>query len=94
MILNDQKIFIKWGSQHKKYYELRGYKYTKIGDEFEVRIEDLTNGNNVKIKIQCDYCNEESGFHGDKICRVKHILTQIIAEIVPEKNSGIIISPP
>ena len=34
-------VKIKWNSRIKKHYEELGYVYTKMGEEFEVKIEDL-----------------------------------------------------
>ena len=45
---------IKWHSNYKKWYESKGYKYTKMGNEFEVNIEDLTDGSNALVEVQCD----------------------------------------
>ena len=45
---------VKWNASNKKYYESLGYIYTKMGDEFEVRIEDLTKGSHVKVDCLCD----------------------------------------
>ena len=45
-----------WNSRYKKYYVDLGYKFTKMGDEFEVKVEDLTKGSNSIIYVQCDYC--------------------------------------
>lgn len=49
-------VKVKWGTKTKKYYEERGYKYTKQGDEFEVKIEDLTESSHALVEIRCDYC--------------------------------------
>ena len=51
-------VKIKWNSKIKKYYESLGYIFTKMGDEFEVNVEDLTKGSNVKVDCLCDCCGE------------------------------------
>lgn len=56
MILN-QKIILKWAYSTKEYYISRGYKYTKIGDEFSINVNDLQKGSWIKVKFVCDYCN-------------------------------------
>lgn len=56
MSLVSKKIKIKWSTLNKKHFESKGYIYTKIGDEFEVRIEDLSKGSNVYVDVQCDNC--------------------------------------
>jgi len=47
---------IKWNPANKKWYENKGYIYTKMGDEFEVKVEDLSVGSNSLVDIQCDGC--------------------------------------
>lgn len=54
MILQDQKIKIKWKS--KKEYESKGYVYTGYLTELEVDIKDLSLNSSTKVNIQCDYC--------------------------------------
>ena len=39
MGIKKQKVIVKWSSKTKKYYEEKGYKFTKIKDEFEVDIK-------------------------------------------------------
>lgn len=46
----------KWHGNTKKHYETLGYHFTKIGDEFEVDVMDLTRGSEEKVEVQCDYC--------------------------------------
>lgn len=77
MILQD-KIKIKWNSKNYKKYKDLGYKYTKMGDEFEIKIEELSPYSKFKIKVQCDYCGKifdtdwrtarKSFYNGEKIC--------------------------
>lgn len=57
MLVNNQKVIVKWNAKSKAYYESKGYKYTKMKDEFEVNIEDLPLANKSNVKVQCDYCN-------------------------------------
>ena len=47
---------VKWHPRAKKHYESLGYIFTKYGDEFEVKIEDLTKGSQVKVDCLCDNC--------------------------------------
>ena len=57
MIL-DTMVSIKWNGNNRKIYEPLGYQFTKNGDEFKVKLEDLSSGSHAKIKVQCDYCGE------------------------------------
>jgi hypothetical protein len=58
MLLSKTAI-VKWNNKTKYHYIEKGYIFTKIGDEFEVKINDLTKGSIVKIELQCDYCNKK-----------------------------------
>ena len=55
-MLCNQTIEVKWNSKTKKHYIELGYSFTKMGDSFWVSPEHLTNGSNVFVQIQCDYC--------------------------------------
>jgi len=57
IILKTKIVNIRWNPKNKKWYESKGYTYTKMGDEFEVKVEDLTERSHVRIEVQCD--NEE-----------------------------------
>lgn len=52
-------VKIKWCPSNKKRYESLGYIYTKMGDEFEVKVEDLTNNSIKKVACVCDNCNKD-----------------------------------
>lgn len=67
MIIENQIVKIKWNSKNKKYYENKGYKYTKMKDTIFVHIEDLPNNSTHMVKCICDYCNIE---FERKLCRV------------------------
>lgn len=43
----------------KNYYIEKGYVFTKVGDLFEVKVEDLPYASNVYVNVQCDYCGEK-----------------------------------
>lgn len=87
MIIPNQKFIVKWGPSNKKHYESFGYKFTKVGDSFEVKLEELPKKSHLHIKIQCDYCGEVievtlTNYNrktvGDKDCcsKCKHLKTQ------------------
>lgn len=48
-----------WNSKHKKYYESKGYKFTKLHDEFFVNIEHLQKTSQRQVRIICNFCNKE-----------------------------------
>ena len=55
-MLISENVKIKWNSRNKKHYVELGYVYTKMGDEFEVKVSDLTSGSNARVDVRCDYC--------------------------------------
>jgi hypothetical protein len=58
-MLLTKTVKIKWGNRNKNYYISKGYNFTKNGDEFEVKIEDVTENNSkVYVDVLCDYCNK------------------------------------
>lgn len=52
-----QKVKIKWSGTSRQHYIDLGYSYTKIGDFFEVDVNDLSKGSCTIVKIKCDYCD-------------------------------------
>jgi hypothetical protein len=56
MIISEY-VSVKWNSKNKSYYVNKNYTYTKMGDSFEVKIEDLLKGSNYDIVVKCDYCD-------------------------------------
>ena len=59
MGLISKTVIIKWNSRNKKYYEELGYNFTHYGDEFIVKIKDLTINSKIKVKCLCDSCKKE-----------------------------------
>lgn len=53
-MLLDTIVKLKWHPRNKERYENLGYNYTKIGQEFEVKIDDLSKGSPVKVHVKCD----------------------------------------
>ena len=51
-------VKIRWNAKNKRRFVDLGYKFTKMNDTFDVKVEDLSNGSSAKIKVQCDYCGE------------------------------------
>ena len=54
-----QKVKIIWNTRNKKWYESKGYIFTKMGEEFEVNFEDLSKASTAKINLKCDYCGKD-----------------------------------
>ena len=57
-MLLSKNVTLKWNSKNKKYYELKGYKYTKMNAAFKVEIKDLSYGSKAMVKCSCDYCGD------------------------------------
>lgn len=57
-IVNDY-VDMVWSTYQKKRYIDLGYKFTKIGDTFRVKLEDVSPTSNVFIDVICDYCGKE-----------------------------------
>lgn len=50
---------MRWNSRNVRRYQKMGYRYTHIGDEFDVKIEDLPPYSKARIALRCDYCGRE-----------------------------------
>lgn len=59
MLVENQKIQIKWSNANKKYYQDKGYIFTGNGKCFDVDANDLMHGTNINVKIKCDCCGRE-----------------------------------
>lgn len=57
-MLISKTAIVKWNSRNKKIYESKGYVFTKMGEDVEVRIEDLTLSSKAKVQVLCDFCKE------------------------------------
>lgn len=58
-MLNQKQVKIKWNNANKKKYIEKGYKFTKIGEEFAVDIVDLLCYSDIPVSVVCDYCGKE-----------------------------------
>ena len=43
----------------KEYYESKGYKIDKLGQEIYINTKDISPNSHIKINYICDYCGEE-----------------------------------
>ena len=57
-MLISKTVKIKWCSNNKEWYLSKGYIFTKMYNEFEVKVEDLQDGSNVNVKVKCDNCEK------------------------------------
>ena len=58
MGLITKEVMMRWHSGNKKLYLSKNYNYTKMKDEFLVKIEDLTIGSHAEVDIECDGCGK------------------------------------
>lgn len=58
VLISDQIVKIKWSSSNKSRLIELGYSFTKIGNELDIKAEDLSPSSKTKVKVQCDYCKK------------------------------------
>jgi len=58
MGLISKEVEMKWHPNNKEWYEDKGYVFANYGDQFEVKIEDLSKGSTALVQVQCDSCGE------------------------------------
>lgn len=59
MLLKDELVEMKWSSANKRRYVELGYEYTKRGDSFYPKAEDVLKcSSGAKIPVRCDYCGK------------------------------------
>lgn len=59
MLDKNLEVKQKWNNNTKKWYESKGYEFTKRNDCFNVKIKDLPNYSKVLVYPICDYCGEK-----------------------------------
>jgi len=71
MAILEKEVSIKYNSKKAKYYENLGYSFpksvdkwgkqrTKRGEEIFVKVEDLSDGSNIKVTKICDICGKKN----------------------------------
>lgn len=58
MIDMDKKVIVSWNPKNIGYYKNKGYKFTKLYDEFEVSVYDLHPNSNIILSNTCDHCGK------------------------------------
>lgn len=58
-MLITKHVLVKWNPTTRLYFENLGYMYSKHNDAFEIPIEHLPVSSNIKIELQCDYCEKK-----------------------------------
>jgi hypothetical protein len=52
-----KQVKTTWSANNKDHYESLGYQFSGFRKPLFAKIEDLMSSSNVKVEIQCDYCN-------------------------------------
>lgn len=60
MLVENQYIEIRWNNYIKRWYQDKGYIFTKNGDLFSVNVLDLMNNSSAKVNVICDYCGSSN----------------------------------
>lgn len=56
-IILTKTVPMKWSPRNKKYYEEKGYKYTKTGNVFQLTVDDLApSSRSFKLLVKCPSC--------------------------------------
>lgn len=74
MGLITKQVNVKWTGKIKSHYVNKGYIFTKMGDLFVVKVEDLTNGSEIEVDVECNNCGK----------RIKHVKWQNYKRYVRE----------
>lgn len=59
MLKENQLCKVVWNNKNIKHFKDLGYKYTKLGDAFFVKVEDLSDYSHSNVIVICDYCGKE-----------------------------------
>lgn len=59
MLVKNQLVKMRWSSSNKKHFINKLYAFSKMGDVFYVKAEDLMSKSKIKVKVECDYCGSE-----------------------------------
>ena len=57
-MLLTKSVIVRWECKTKKWYESKGYIFTKWKDKFEINVEDLPLRSHENVDVQCDKCGE------------------------------------
>jgi len=57
-MLKTKNVILKWNKTYNTWYKDKFYIFTKWGDEFEVKVEDLPDGSHERVSIECDGCGK------------------------------------
>lgn len=74
MLVPNQKVEVRWNPQNIRWYEEKGYEYTKTGETFLCKAEDLMPTCKILVSVTCDYCGDVyETKNGDYNKGLKHV---------------------
>lgn len=57
-MLLSKTVKLKWNFKNRDRYVSLGYTFTKMKDEIEVNVADLSDYSKVEVMVKCDYCGK------------------------------------
>lgn len=57
-MLISKELEVKWHPKNTDYYISKGYIFTKYGDTFIVKFEDVLHNGMQRVLLKCDYQQE------------------------------------
>lgn len=57
-MLLSKEVEIKWSNAIISYYKEKGYTFTKRGESFICKVEDLSEKSTATVEVKCDYCGK------------------------------------
>ena len=55
-MLVTKEVIMKWSPRNKTYYLSKEYVFSEYGNEFIIKVEDLTERNSSIVEYMCDFC--------------------------------------
>lgn len=52
-------VEMKWNGRNKRHFTEKGHTFTKMGESFLVKVEELSKGSHIIIELKCDFCKRE-----------------------------------
>ncbi|QIG62564.1 protein of unknown function DUF4379 [Sporosarcina phage Lietuvens] len=82
MIL-DKTVEIPWSNRSRQHFVDKGYKYTRTGERFEVKVGDLQRGSEVAVACSCDYCGKRIEKPYKKLLISRELVAKDSCESIP-----------
>lgn len=63
-----KSVKVKWNAKNRKWYEGKGYIFTKTSEVFEINTSDLITTSHIKVDCKCDSCGKERNMTYQEYC--------------------------